>query len=140
AAEKGILYLPEEQFAALTDPRAAPEILGALPTSTLEKATLSEYIVSDNKKIYLITMGFTIDMENPLERNYLLDDLGRLITETREEDKDYEALDVGFTGGLMVIDYEGDKMAMQDIYRTAFITLILILILLFVSFRTPSTF
>ncbi|MQY55982.1 MAG: MMPL family transporter [Dehalococcoidia bacterium] len=138
AAEKGILYLPEEQFAALMDPRAAPGMLEALPTATLEKATLSEYIVSDNKRIYLITMGFTIDMENPLERNYLLDDLGRLITETRGEDKDYEALNVGFTGGLMVIDYEGDKMAMQDIYLTAFITLILILILLFVSFRSLS--
>jgi len=138
AAEKGILYLPEEQFAALMDPHAAPEMLGALPSSTLEKATLSEYIVSDNKKIYLVTMGFSIDEENPMERNYLLDDLGRLITETREVDKDYEALNVGFTGGLMVIDYEGDKMAMQDIYLTAFITLILILILLFVSFRSLS--
>jgi predicted RND superfamily exporter protein len=83
AAEKGILYLPEEQFAALTDPHTAPGMLGALPTSALEKATLSEYIVSDNKQIYLITIGFTIDEENPMERNYLLDDLGRLITETK---------------------------------------------------------
>ncbi len=38
----------------------------------------------------------------------------------------------------MVIDYEGDKMAMQDLYLTAFITLILILFLLFVSFRSLS--
>ena len=138
AAEKGILYLPEEQFVALTDPHAAPEMLGALQASTQEQTTTSEYIVSDNKQIYLINMSFTMDEENPMERNYLLDDLGKLITETKEEDKDYKTLDVGFTGGLMVIDYEGDKMAMQDFYLTALITLILILILLFVSFRGLS--
>jgi predicted RND superfamily exporter protein len=47
-------------------------------------------------------------------------------------------LDVGFTGSMAVIDYEGDKMAMNDVMVTFFITFILILILLFISFRSIS--
>jgi predicted RND superfamily exporter protein len=139
AAERAILYLPGEQLAALAEPGVIPpETLEIYQASAVGMAGATEYIVSDNEEIYLVTMGVNIDMENTDERESLLDDLGKIIEETKEEASSYEALDVGFTGGMMVIDYEGDKMVMQDFRRTAFITLILILVLLFVFFRSLS--
>jgi len=136
AAEKAILYLSREQLAALTDHQVTPETLKALQTS--KKTDISEYIVSDNRKVYLVTMGVNIDAENIDERDPLLNDLGELIKETKKKDKDYEALNVGFTGGMMVIDYEGDKIVTQDFRRTAIITLIVILVILLISFRSFS--
>ena len=139
AAERAILYLPGEQLAALADPGViAPETLETYQASAQGMIGATEYIVSDNEKIYLVTMGVNIDMENTDERESLLDDLGKIIEETKNEANSYETLDVGFTGGMMVIDYEGDKMVMEDFRRTAIITLILILALLFIFFRSLS--
>ena len=131
--------MPEEQLAALTDPDMTLERLQGYYSLIHEEANASKYIVSDNGKIYLINMGINIDfMEDPMARQLLFDDLGELLEETKKADESFGKLDVGFTGGMMVLDYEGDKMAMHDFYLTAVITLILILVLLFISFRSLS--
>lgn len=138
AGEKAILYLPEEQLMALADPNIKPGMIKNLRASMLEGMDASKYIVSDNGEVCLINMGINIEMTNPKERESLFDNLGILIEETQKEDGNYKNLEVGFTGGMMVIDYEGDKMAMRDFYITAIITFTLILILLFFSFRSLS--
>jgi len=136
--EKGILYLPEEYLRMLANPALTPQMLEGLRASMLEKLNASKYIVSDNGKVYLINTAPNVNMRNVYARKSLLDDLGGLIEETKDEDREYEELAVGFTGGIRIIDYEGDKMAMRDFYRTVGITLILILGLLFLSFRSLS--
>lgn len=134
AGEKGILYLPKEQIAMLSHPSITLETVNSM----LEELNNPKYIVSENGKIYLINLGISTTIRDARERESLFDYLGDLITETKKEKGDYEELDVGFTGGMMVIDYEGDKMVFEDFFRTGFITLILILILLFISFRSLS--
>lgn len=81
--------------------------------------------------VYLVNMGPNIEMADAHERESLFDDLGSLLEETKSESKDYNNLKIGFTGGLMVIDYEGDKMAYKDFFITGAITLIFIIALLF---------
>jgi len=137
AAEKAILYMEEQQLDALTRPGAAAQLLGASPGSTPGMTGGQAYFASDNKNLYLVTMGVTIEMAS-LERNDLLDDLAELIEETNREDRRYQSLEVGFTGSLLVLDYEGDKLATQELMRTGFITFILIFLLLFLSFRSLS--
>jgi len=137
AAEKAILYMEEQQLDALTRPGAAVQLAGASPGSTRGTTGGQAYFASDNKNIYLVTMGVTIQMAS-LERNYLLDDLTEVIEETKREDRRYQSLEVGFTGSLLVLDYEGDKLATQELIRTGFITFILIFVLLFLSFRSLS--
>jgi len=137
AAEKAILYMEEQQLDALTRPGAAAALPGASTGSTPGMTGGQAYFSSDDKNIYLVTMGVTIEMAS-LERNYLLDDLAELIEETNREDRRYQSLDVGFTGSLLVLDYEGDKLATQEMMRTGLITFILIFVLLFLSFRSLS--
>ncbi len=136
--EKGILYLPEEYLGMLANTALTSQMIEGLRASMLEKLNASKHIVSDNGKIYLINTAPNVNMRTVYERGSLLDDLGELIEQTKGEDSEYEELAVGFTGGMRIIDYEGDKMAFRDFYRTAGMTLILILALLFLSFRSLS--
>jgi predicted RND superfamily exporter protein len=138
AGGKAILYLPQENLEMLTAPDIPLEVLQDSYTSLIEEANSPQYIVSENGEIFLINAGVNVDMEDSSARDAVLDDLGELIDETREESTEYESLEVGFTGGMAVIDYEGDKMVRRDFFVTGGVTLILILILLFVSFRSLS--
>ncbi len=139
AGEKAILYVPEEYLAALTNPYITPEMLDGFRAAILDEINTPKYIVSDNGKIYLVNVGVDIDINDTTERESLFDDLGELINDTREKSAEYKSLEVGFTGGMSVIDYEGDKMVMRDFFRTAILTLIFILALLIVAFRSFST-
>ena len=136
--EKAILYLPEEQLEAIASPDMTLEKFQSHYFPMFKKSSSSEYIASANRKIYLINIGTDIDIKNPEQRNQLFDGLNELIDETKKTNKDYFALDVGFTGGMIVLDYDGDKMTMDDFFITAIVTVILILILLFVFFRSIS--
>ena len=136
--EKKILYLPEDQIAILTNPDITLEMVEGYHTSIESEMDITRYIVSDNGMVYLVNMGVNIEMADAQERETLFNDLGSFLEETKSESKDYKNLKVGFTGGLMVIDYEGDKMAYKDFFITGAITLIFILALLFFSFRSLS--
>jgi len=135
AGEKGILYLPEEYLLMLTDPNITLDMVNDYRRSLYENPN---YIVSENGKIYLINMGINIVIGDMEDRESLFDDLGDLIEETKEENNDYKDLILGFTGGMMVIDYEGDKLAFGDFFLTVGITIVLILLLLLVSFKSLS--
>ncbi|MCK4247904.1 MAG: MMPL family transporter, partial [Methanomicrobia archaeon] len=135
AGEKGILYLPEEYLLMLTDPNITLDMVNDYRISLYENPN---YIVSENGKIYLINMGINVAITDAEDRESLFDDLGDLIEETKEENNDYKDLILGFTGGMMVIDYEGDKLAFGDFFLTAGITVVLILLLLLFSFKSLS--
>ena len=138
AGEKAILYLPEEQLTLLSNPDMTEEELQAYHASILDEAKASRYVASDNGQIYLINTGVTIVMGDAMARESLFTDLRDLIEETQSADESYTNLDVGITGGLMVIEYESGKIVMQDFFLTAIITLIFLLLLMFVSFRSLS--
>jgi predicted RND superfamily exporter protein len=134
AGGKEILYLPEEYLSMLLDPNITLEMINEYHHTLTDQ----RYIVSENGEIYLINMGITAELRNPEKREVLFDDLGELLEETKKEADEYSDLIVGFTGGMMIIDYEGDKLAMGDFFLTVGITLILILLLLLFSFRSIS--
>lgn len=137
--EKAILYVSHEYLAALANPYMTPGMADELRAAIVEELNTPKYIVSDNGNIYLINVGVDIDINDADERESLFDDLGILINDTKMKSADYASLEVGFTGGMSVLDYEGDKMVMRDFFRTAILTLIFILVLLTVAFRSFST-
>jgi predicted RND superfamily exporter protein len=140
AGEKMILYLPKEHLSLILDPDATIETVQGTYNALINAMKDPSYFVSENGNIYLLKMIFTISY-NELSaelRTEAFDGLSTSITDVQNNDPRYGDLEVGFTGGLMVYDYEGDKMALEDMYLMTGVTFILILILLFVSFRSIS--
>ncbi len=138
AGEKSILYLPEEHLYFLLDPDATIESVESTYQSVMEAMNEPSYFVSENGNIYLLNMILNVAIESADIRTEIFDGLYEILDEVQDKDPRYEDLEVGFTGGLIVMDYEGDKMALGDIYLAGSVTIILILILLFVSFRSIS--
>jgi len=138
AGEKGILYLPEEHLSFLLDPDATAESILQTHAYMSSQMKQPSYFVSDNGNLYLLNMNLNVTIKDAETRNAIFDDLYEIIDQVVESDSAYQNLEVGYTGGLAVTDYEGDKMAMGDIFMTAGLTFVLILVLLFVSFRSIS--
>jgi len=135
---KMILYYPKEYLYFLLDPNATVESVDAIYQQLKEAGSQPQYIVSENDRIYLLNMVLNGSIESADQRMEIFDDLYDTLDDVQKSNSEYKQLDVGFTGSMVVIDYEGDKMAMNDVMITFFITFILILILLFISFRSIS--
>jgi predicted RND superfamily exporter protein len=138
AGEKGILYLPEEHLYFLLDPNATTESILQTHSAIMSQMNQPSYLVSDNGNLYLLTMNLNATIEDMETRTAIFDGLYETIDDVTATDQAFQDLEVGFTGGMDVTDYEGDKMAMDDIFMTAGITFVLILVLLFVYFRSIS--
>jgi predicted RND superfamily exporter protein len=133
-----ILYYPKEYLVFLLDPNATVESVDAIYQQLNTVGKEPQYIVSENGNIFLINMVLNGSIESADQRTKVFDGLYDTLDDMQDSNSDYKKLDVGFTGSMAVIDYEGDKMAMQDVMITFFVTFILILILLFISFRSIS--
>jgi predicted RND superfamily exporter protein len=138
AGEKAILYLPVEQLGFLTDPNATAESITATYNAMMAEMQKPSYMVSDDGTLYLLNMMLNVTIDSAEIRTTVFDGLNQMLDDTQQQEPAYGQLDVGFTGGMMVLDYEGDQMAMQDMLITAVITFVAILILLFISFRSIS--
>ena len=133
-----ILYLSLDELSFLTDSNVSGlEIIENF--SKLQAVYNQEsFIVSDDQELYLITMSLNVSIDSADIRATVFDGLYDIIDDVKSKDSRYKDLDVGFTGGVVVTDYEGDKMAMGDIMISLSITFVLIIILLFLSFRSLS--
>jgi predicted RND superfamily exporter protein len=138
APEQAILYVPENHLMFLLDSNvtlaSAEQTYRALVRSLNESA----YIVSADGTIYLLNMMVNVTLDSASIRTEIFDGLYDLLDEVQRRNQTYASLTVGFTGGMLVTDYEGDKLALNDMYVTAAVTFVLIIILLFVSFRSVS--
>ena len=138
AGDKILLYLPPEHLYFLIDPNATTDTINGTYQLITAKMNQLSYYVSENGKIFLLNMILNGSIESADQRTVIFDGLYEILDNVQDSKSDYDKLEVGFTGSMAVIDYEGDKMAMEDVMVTFFITFILILILLFVSFRSIS--
>ena len=133
--QKAILYLDKENLSLLKEPDMTLENFVQIQ---LARNSKEQFIVSEDGEIYLLSMVLNVTINSADQRTAVFDGLYDSIKDVKSSNSSYKNLDVGFTGGVMVMDYEGDKMAINDFIITFFITLILILILLFISFRSLS--
>lgn len=138
AGEKSILYLPENHLYFLLDSNATIESVESTYHYLIDMMNEPSYFVSENGNIYLLNMILNVTIDSADIRTEIFDGLYGILDDVKAQDSRYESLEIGFTGGAMVRDYEGDKMALGDMYLTLVITFILILVLLFISFRSIS--
>lgn len=136
--ESAILYLPKEHLNFLLDPNSTSEIIEMTYERMMGEFDRPNYYVSENGDIYLLNMNINITLDDMAVREEVFEGLYNILEEVRERDPKYKDLDVGYTGGMLVVDYEADKMAMNDVFTTAVITFLLIFILLIFSFRSLS--
>jgi predicted RND superfamily exporter protein len=138
AGEHSILYLPKEYLYFLLDSNTTLESAEDAYSQIVETMNEPSYFVSENGNIYLLNMVLNVAIDSAEIRNEIFDGLNEMLDDVQNKDPQYADLEIGYTGGFIVYDYEGDKMALEDIYLVAGVTFICILILLFVSFRSIS--
>jgi predicted RND superfamily exporter protein len=138
AQENLILYMPQEELQFLLDPHATPESVEQVYGHITAQMNAPSYIVSETGSIYLLNMVLSAQITDINVRTDIFEGLDSLIHDVQDADPAYENLEIGITGGMMVMDYETDQMAINDIYLTVIVAFILILILLFISFRGLS--
>ena len=136
--EKIPLFLPEESLNFLLDPNATIDSIEENYTSQINFFNTPRFIVSENGKIYLINMIVSENLQSAEGRNKVFNNLSDTIDEVKDSDPNYQKLDVGMTGGLGMSDYEGDRMANDDMIITAVITFFAILIILYFTLRSIS--
>lgn len=133
-----LLYVPPEELGFLTDQNLTTQHVLSYVGVIAEANNGTDLISSENERIFLINMNIKVSLMDMEVREEVFEGLYDLIDEAIEMDQSYKDLDVGYTGGMLVMDYEGDKMAMSDLWLTALITLGFIIILLFFAFRSIS--
>ncbi|UCE38350.1 MAG: MMPL family transporter [Thermoplasmata archaeon] len=138
AGEKTILYVPEEYLYFVMDPNATSESVEMTHQYIISSMNEPQYFVSENGNIYILNMILNNTIDDVDERAEIFDGLYELLEEVQDSDSQYDDLKVGFTGSMTVMDYEADKMALNDMYLTGIVTFILILIILFISFKSIS--
>jgi predicted RND superfamily exporter protein len=138
AQEKTILYVPAEYLYFVMDPNATAESVDMTHQYIISSLNEPQYFVSENGNIYILNMILNSTLDDVEVRAEIFDGLYELLEEVQDSDPQYKDLNVGFTGSMAVMDYEGDKMALNDMYITGIITFILILIILFISFKSIS--
>ncbi|UCE74948.1 MAG: MMPL family transporter [Methanomassiliicoccales archaeon] len=138
AGEKMILYVPTEYLYFVMDPNATAESVDMNHQYIIGSMNEPQYVVSENGNIYILNMILNYTIDDMEERGEIFDGLYELLDEVQDSNPQYDDLKVGFTGSMTVIDYEGDKMALNDMYITGIVTFILILIILFISFKSIS--
>ncbi|MBU7031968.1 MAG: MMPL family transporter [Theionarchaea archaeon] len=138
AEENLILYVSQEGLQFLLDPQATPESAEEIFENITAQVNTPSYIVSETGSLYLLNIVLSAAITDLNIRTDMFEGLNSLIHDVQSQDPEYRDLEIGITGGLMVIDYETDQMAINDIYLTVIVAFVLILILLFISFRGLS--
>jgi predicted RND superfamily exporter protein len=138
AGEKTILYVPSEYLYFVLDPNATAESVDMNHQYIISSMNEPQYLVSENGNIFILNMILNNTIEDVDERAEIFDGLYELLDKVQDSDPQYTELKVGFTGSMTVMDYEGDKMALNDMYITGIVTFVLILIILFISFKSIS--
>jgi predicted RND superfamily exporter protein len=138
AGERTILYVPAEHLYFVMDQNATAESVDNTHEFIISSMNEPQYFVSENGNIYILNMILNNTIDDVEERGEIFDRLYELLDEVQNSDPQYEDLEVGFTGSMAVMDYEGDKMALNDMYITGIVTFVLILIILFISFKSVS--
>ncbi len=111
-------------------------LFGHIDSDSIDfNAGSNNYLVSDNGENYLMLIKPAITMENYVDDRAAFFDKLQSILDHHLGLLEYSALEAGYTGGQMVIDYEGDNIAFDGFSSTALITIVLILILITISFR-----
>ncbi|MCZ0703876.1 putative RND superfamily exporter protein [Natronobacillus azotifigens] len=138
----GPLYLDislfEELEMAIDDQNT--EQLTELLTTIQEEQTSSshdtvEYMSNEAENVFLMMMRFYIDNTDFLEtRERIYDDVRASIDELLEK-SDYQKIEAGLTGGAFIQDIEADRVALDGFFGTFFITILLIVGLIMISFR-----
>ncbi|SCY43697.1 efflux RND transporter permease subunit [Alkaliphilus peptidifermentans] len=94
----------------------------------------SKYIVNDSMNTYLMVIKPNIAMENFMkDRVIFFNRLEGFISHTK--DAGNYNVEVGITGGAFVQDNEADNTMFNGFFSTAFITFILIILFIVLSFR-----
>jgi predicted RND superfamily exporter protein len=138
AGNQSILYFPEEYFYFLTDSKASIESVQENYTLLMNTVNQTEYFVSENGNIYLLNLILNVAIDSMEIRVDVIDTVKNSIALVKNSNPSYSSLEVGYTGSMVVMDYEGDQMAMDDMAKAFIVTFVFILILLFVSFRSLS--
>jgi len=138
AGNQTMLYFPEEYFYFLTDTKASIESVQENYTLLMNTVNQTEYFVSENENIYLLNLILNVAIDSMEIRVDVIDTVKNSITLVKNSNPAYSNLEVGYTGSMVVMDYEGDQMAMDDMAKAFIVTFVFILILLFVSFRSLS--
>ena len=138
AGNQTILYFPEEYLYFLLDSEASIESVQENYTLLMNTVNQTSYFVSENGNIYLLNLILNVAIDSMEIRVDVIETVKNSITKVKNSKPSYAALEVGYTGSMVVMDYEGDQMAMDDMAKAFIVTFILILILLFVSFRSLS--
>ena len=138
AGNQTILYLPEEYLYFLLDSEASIESVQENYTFLMNTVNQTSYFVSENGNIYLLNLILNVAIDSMEIRVDVMETVKDSITKLKDSKSSYASLEVGYTGSMVVMDYEGDQLAMDDMAKAFVVTFILILILLFVSFRSLS--
>lgn len=99
----------------------------------LELGDSATYFVSDSGSMYLMTIAPNIGFANfEYDRNLFFT---RTQTAIDEILADFPSLEAGMTGGVLIWDYESDKVMMDGFFLTAIVTLAITLGLFALSFK-----
>lgn len=132
------LYLPLALYDDLRFDNLTLEELDLWYSNMNQVLDQERYLSSEDSTIFLVNMNLNRSINDIEVRNEIFDGLYDIIDDVNAMNSEYDDLEVGFTGGMMVMDYESDQMALGDLYITTLITFIFILIVLFLTFRSIS--
>jgi len=138
AGQKSLLYLPAEHLSFLLDPNITTASANDTYQQLVQQMNQPAYIVSENGNIYLLNLILSVTIDSAETRTRVFDGLHDTVDEVQASKQRYDGLNIGVTGGFMVMDYEGDQMALNDMYLATIITFVLIFILLFLAFKSIS--
>ncbi len=136
--DQTILYLTETYLYFLLDSEASVE--SAQENYTLLMGTINQptYFVSESGNIYLLNLILNVAIDSLDIRVDVIETVKNSMVNVQNSKPLYTNLEVGYTGSMVVMDYEGDQLAMDDMAKAFVVTFIFILVLLFVSFRSLS--
>jgi predicted RND superfamily exporter protein len=138
AGDRAVLYIPEEALQYLLVPNLTAEEAEAYLDQIIDQMNQPRYYVSEDGRLYLVNMIINVSIGSIEDRDDVFITLHDIIDDAQGANASFEGLDVGITGGMLVLDYEGDQLAMKDLFATFMLSFVLIIILLFVSFRSLS--
>ncbi|MEX1378211.1 MAG: MMPL family transporter, partial [Eubacteriales bacterium] len=96
----------------------------------------AEYLVNDDKTHYMMIIKPRLDNTDFLgSRQSFYDGVNSTVDQLLSEDR-FAALDSGLTGGAFIQDIESDAVAFEGLFGTMAVTLVLILLVLILFFRS----
>lgn len=135
------VYDALDEAVASQSQAAITEVLKSISELAAEEVGGSRYLVSEKGDHYMMVIRPVLD-QSEFEKTRM--DFWNGLNETIDDlkgNKDYIGIDVGVTGGAFVQDIEADTVAFQGMDRTLIVTLLIIIIMagiFFKSIRLPA--